>query len=42
VHGIYTRNIETVLRIAGVMTVALIAAGIGFLTWRTNRKGAVT
>lgn len=42
VHGIYTRNIEAILRIAGAMTVVLIAAGIGFLTWRTNRKGAVT
>ena len=40
VHGIYTRRIETVLRIAGAATVAMIAGAIGLMTWRSRRHDA--
>lgn len=37
VHGIYTRRIEWLLRIAGVATVAGLAAAVGFMSWRARR-----
>lgn len=42
VHGIYTRNIESILKLAGGATVILIITGIGFLMWRAKRAGAMT
>jgi len=40
VHGIYTRQIATLLRIAGGSTVMILAAAIGFMLWRNRRRGA--
>jgi protein SCO1/2 len=40
VHGIYTRQIATLLRIAGGSTVMILAAAIGLMLWRTRRRGA--
>ena len=40
VHGIYTVQIVTLLRIAGGLTVAMLAAALGFLFWRTGKRGA--
>ncbi|MBM0206747.1 hypothetical protein JNW90_29835 [Micromonospora sp. STR1s_5] len=40
VHGIYTRQITTVLRIAGALTVALIAGAIVLMSWRVSRRRA--
>jgi protein SCO1/2 len=38
VHGVYTRKVVTLLQVAGGITVALMAAGIGLLLWRTRRR----
>jgi len=40
VHGIYTRQIVTLLRIGGGLTVAMLAAAVGFMFWRTSKRGA--
>jgi protein SCO1/2 len=40
VHGVYTRQITTLLRIAGGSTVMILAAAIGFMLWRNRRRGA--
>jgi protein SCO1 len=40
VHGIYTRQIATLLRIAGGLTVAILAAAICFMLWWKRRRGA--
>jgi protein SCO1/2 len=40
VHGIYTRQIATVLRIGGGLTVAAIVSAIGLLIWRSRKRGA--
>jgi protein SCO1/2 len=40
VHGIYTRQITTLLRIAGGLTVAAMAGAIAFASWRSTRPGA--
>lgn len=40
VHGIYTRRIEWLLRIAGLVTVACLAAAIGFMHWRARRRAS--
>ena len=40
VHGIYTRQIATVLRVGGGLTVAAIAAAIGFMLLRIRKRGA--
>ncbi len=40
VHGIYTRQIATLLRIAGGSTVAILAAAICFMLWWKRRRGA--
>ena len=40
VHGLYTRQITTLLRIAGGSTVMILAAAIGFMLWRNRRRGA--
>jgi protein SCO1/2 len=38
VHGIYTRQIVTLLRISGGLTVAILAATLGFLLWRAGKR----
>lgn len=38
VHGVYTQQIVTLLRVAGGITVALMAAGLGLLLWRGRRR----
>jgi protein SCO1/2 len=40
VHGIYTRQITTLLRVAGILTVLSILAGIAVLSWRSSRRRA--
>jgi len=40
VHGIYTRQIVTLLRIGGGFTIALLAGALGFMFWRTGKRGA--
>lgn len=40
VHGIYTRQITTLLRLAGGVTVVAIAGAIALLSWRSSRRGA--
>jgi protein SCO1/2 len=40
VHGVYTRQITTLLRIGGGLTVAILAAAVGFMFWRTGKRGA--
>lgn len=40
VHGIYTRQIATTLQIAGGLTVVLLASTLGFMLWRTAKRGA--
>jgi protein SCO1/2 len=40
VHGVYTREITTILRIAGVVTVLAIAGGIGFMAWSRREAQA--
>ena len=39
-HGIYTRRIAALLQIAGGLTVALLASAVGFMLWRTAKRGA--
>ncbi len=40
VHGIYTREIATVLRIGGGMTVAILVSALGLMLWRSAKRGA--
>jgi protein SCO1/2 len=40
VHGIYTSQIVTLLRIGGGLTVAILAAALGMLFWRARKRGA--
>ncbi|CCD98326.1 SCO family protein [Bradyrhizobium sp. STM 3809] len=40
VHGVYTRRITTVLRIAGAISVALLAGAIGLMLLRSSKRGA--
>ena len=40
VHGIYTRQIATLLRIGGGLTVAILASALGLMFWRTSKRGA--
>jgi protein SCO1 len=40
VHGMYTGQIVTLLRIGGGLTVAILAAALGFMFWRTGKRGA--
>jgi protein SCO1/2 len=40
VHGIYTTQIVTLLRIGGGLTVALLAAALGLLFWRARKREA--
>jgi len=40
VHGIYTRQIVTLLRIGGGLTVAMLVGALGFMFWRTGKRGA--
>jgi protein SCO1/2 len=40
VHGIYTWQIVTLLRIAGGLTVAVLVTALGLMLWRTGRRGA--
>ena len=40
VHGIYTRQITTVLRIGGELTVGILASALGLMLWRTGKRGA--
>jgi protein SCO1/2 len=40
VHGIYTRQITTVLRIGGGLTVGILASALGLTLWRTGKRGA--
>jgi protein SCO1/2 len=40
VHGIYTWQIVTLLRIAGGLTVAVLATALGLMLWRTGRRGS--
>jgi protein SCO1/2 len=40
VHGIYTRQIATLLQIGGALTVAILASALGLMLWRTARRGA--
>ena len=40
VHGIYTRQIATMLRIGGGLTVAILASALGLMLWRTGKRGA--
>lgn len=40
VHGIYTRQIASMLQIAGAMTVAILAGAIGLMLLRARRRGA--
>jgi protein SCO1/2 len=38
VHGIYTGQIVTLIRISGGVTVAVLAAALGFLFWRAGKR----
>lgn len=40
VHGIYTASIERMLKVAGALTVFVIAATLGWLSWRTRPEGS--
>lgn len=40
VHGIYSRQIATALRVGGGLTVAALAAALGLMLWRTRKRGA--
>jgi protein SCO1 len=40
VHGIYTAQIVTLLRIGGAFTVAILAAALGLLFWRSRKREA--
>jgi protein SCO1/2 len=40
VHGIYTRQIATLLQIGGALTVAILAFALGLMLWRTSKRGA--
>ena len=40
VHGIYTREIATALRIGGSATVAILASVLGLMWWRSAKRGA--
>jgi protein SCO1 len=40
VHGIYTRQIATLLQIGGGLTVAILASALGLMLWRSARRGA--
>jgi protein SCO1/2 len=40
VHGIYSRQIATALRIGGGLTVAALVAAVGLMLWRTRKHGA--
>ncbi|MGA9284296.1 MAG: hypothetical protein WBV85_02535, partial [Solirubrobacteraceae bacterium] len=40
VHGIYTRQIATLLQIGGGLTVGILASALGLMLWRTSRRGA--
>jgi len=40
VHGIYTRQIATVLQIAGVSTIVILAAAIALMLWWKAGRGA--
>ena len=40
VHGIYTRQIATLLQIGGGLTVAILASALGLMLWRTAKRGA--
>ena len=40
VHGIYTRQIATLLQIAGGLTVVILVSALGLMLWRTAKRGA--
>ena len=40
VHGVYTREIATMLRLGGGMTVAILASALGLMLWRSAKRGA--
>jgi protein SCO1/2 len=40
VHGIYTRQISLVLRLAGAATIFMLVATIGGMLLRSRRRGA--
>lgn len=40
IHGIYSRQIATLLRIGGGLTVAALIAALGLMVWRTRKRGA--
>jgi protein SCO1 len=40
IHGIYTRQIATLLRIGGGLTVAILASALGLMLWRAGKRGA--
>jgi protein SCO1/2 len=40
VHGIYTRQIATLIQIGGGLTVAILSSALGLMLWRTARRGA--
>lgn len=40
VHGIYTRQIATLLQIGGGLTVAILASALGLMLWRSAGRGA--
>jgi protein SCO1/2 len=40
VHGIYTAQIATLLRVGGGLTIVLVAGCVGLMAWRTRREGA--
>jgi protein SCO1/2 len=39
VHGIYTRQIATMLRIGGGATVVILASALGLMLWRASKRG---
>jgi protein SCO1/2 len=40
VHGVYTRQITTLLQIGGGLTVVILASALGLMVWRTAKRGA--
>lgn len=38
VHGVYTREIATMLRVGGGMTVAILASALGLMLWRSAKR----
>jgi protein SCO1/2 len=40
VHGVYTRQITTLLQIAGGLTVVILASALGLILWRAAKRGA--